>query len=171
MRVLSAIRPMMLAALFACLATSAAAAQELPKRTRVWAAVGVGAGMPTSGGDGIANMAQLVYQRRPHHAALRGLVLHDLDRGTNEIGELSVLYGRTDLFGRGNIAIAAGLSGVAFDTCPDDDDACFTIGVPLVAETALSGKYVGAGVQAFANVNQKASYAGVVLFLQAGRLR
>lgn len=163
-------RPM-LVVLFGCFVVTTAQAQEMPDRARVWAAIGVGAGLPTSGGDGIANMAQLVYQRNAHHAAIRGLVLHDLDRGTDEIGELGALYGRTDVIGRGNVAVAAGLSVVAFETCPDDDDSCFTIGVPLVAETAWSGKYFGVGVQAFANLNRKAAYAGAILFVQAGRVR
>lgn len=165
------IREAMLVALFGCIAANAAMAQEIPDATRVWAAVGLGAGVPASGGDGIGNMAQLVYQRMPHHAAIRGLVLHDLDRATDLIGELGALYGRTHLFGWGHAAVASGVSAVAFDACPDDDDSCFALGVPVVAEAALSGRFVGLGLQAFANYNPKAAYAGATLFLQLGWLR
>ena len=163
------IRPTMLIALFACTA-SAAMAQEAPHRTSVWGAVGMGAGLPTSGGDGIGNMAQLVYQKRPHHAAVRALVLHDLDRGTDEIAEVGALYGRTLAFGWGDVALATGVAAVAFDRCPDAADPCSTAGVPIVAEAALSGKLVGVGVQAFGNVNAKATYGGALIFVQLGWL-
>lgn len=142
-----------------------------PIPARVWGAVGLGAAVPTSGGDGIGNMAQLVYQKAPHHAALRGLVLHDLDRDTDTIGEVAALYGRMRPFGRHHVAVAAGVAAVAFDTCPDDDDSCFTMGIPLVAEAALSSRFIGVGMQAFGNLNRKAPYAGALLFVQLGWLR
>lgn len=165
------IRATILIALLGCTTANAAAAQDASGRTRVWVAGGLGAGVPTSGGDGIANMVQLVYQKHPHHAAIRGLVLHDLDRGTDEIAEAGLVYGRTRVFGRADVAVAAGLSAVAFSACPDDDDGCFTLGVPLIVEAALSGRFIGLGVQGFGNFNAEASYAGIALFLQLGRLR
>jgi hypothetical protein len=142
---------------------------------RVWAAAGMGAGVPTSGGDGIANMAQLVFHKQPHHVAIRGLLLHDMESPTNSsatrtIGELGPLYGRTRMFDWGHAAVASGISGVILDPCPDDDDPCFTFGIPLVAEAAINTKFVGLGIQAFANFNGKATYAGAVLFLELGWL-
>jgi hypothetical protein len=116
-------------------------------------------------------MAQLVFQKNAHHAAIRALVLHDIERSTSEIGELGALYGRTSAFSWGRGSVAAGVSAVAFDTCPDDDDSCFTPGIPVVAELSRSSRIIGVGIQAFGNVNAKASYAGAVLFLQLGRLR
>ena len=157
--------------LFLGTAPSAALAQDSHIQTKVWGALGIGAGVPTSGGDGIANMAELVIQKRPHHFAIRGLVLHDLARETETIGELSALYGRTNLLPSNDVAVAVGLSGVAFDTCPDDDDTCFTLGLPIVAEFARSRQFIGLGVQAFGNLNSKASFAGVVVYFQLGRLR
>lgn len=151
------------------MAATTAAAQDM-SRARIWGAVGIGAGMPTSGGDGITNMAQVVFQKHPHHVALRALLMHDLDRPTDDIGEASVLYGRTFGLGGSYAAVAAGISANAFDTCPDDDDACFSLGFPVVVEAAISRKYVGVGLQAFGNVNSIASYAGAVLFVQLGRL-
>lgn len=152
------------------LLANAAAAQQAQGGTRFWAAAGLGAGLPTSGGDGIGNLAQLVFQKDAHHLALRGLVLHDLDRSTETIGEIGVLYGRAGLLSRG-VTMAAGVSGLAFDTCPDDDDSCFSLGLPVIVEAARGGKVLGVGVQVFANLNRKASYAGGALFLQLGRLR
>lgn len=165
------IRRTLLVALLGCLAPGAAMAQETPGRTRVWGAAGLGAGVPTSGGDGIGNLAQLVYQREPHHAAIRALVLHDLDGNTDLIAEVGALYGRMRTFGWGHLAAAAGASVVGFDTCPDDDDSCFTLGVPVVAEAALSGELIGVGLQAFGTYNRAAAYAGAALFLQLGWLR
>jgi hypothetical protein len=137
---------------------------------------GLGAGVPTSGGDAITNMAQIAYQKNTHHVAIRGLVLHDLEGESNStttdmIGEIGLFYGRTRLLDWGRVTLAAGVAGIALDTCPDDDDSCFTFGVPFAAEISRGGSLVGLGVQAFANVNTKASYAGAVLFLQLGRLR
>jgi hypothetical protein len=157
--------------LFLCATASAALAQDGSNQTRVWGALGIGAGVPTSGGDGIANMAELVIQKRPHHFAIRGLVLHDLARATETIGEVSAVYGRTNLLPSTNVALAIGVSGVAFDTCPDDDDSCFTVGLPIVAEFSRSRQFIGLGIQLFGNLNAKASYAGAVVFLQLGQLR
>jgi hypothetical protein len=163
------IRHIVVIAVLGCLAAGNASAQDAG-RTRVFAAAGVGAGIPSSGGDGIANMGQLVFQKNAHHVALRGFVLHDLDRTTNEMGEVGILYGRARVKRDGYFAVAGGVSFNAFDTCPDDDDSCFTFGVPLVAEAALNRGAVGLGVQAFGNLNAKASYGGAVLFVQLGRL-
>ena len=154
-----------------CLAARMAQAQNASSGTRVWAAVGLGAAAPTSGGDGIANMAQVVSEKKSHHIALRGMIAHDIERSTNELGEVGVLYGRVTSLKSFPMTLAAGLSGVGFSACPDDDDSCFTVGVPVVAEVSRSRGIVGIGIQAFGNINSKASYAGAVLFIQLGRLR
>lgn len=151
--------------------STAAMAQETASRMRVWGAIGAGASIPASGGEGITNMAQIVFQKAPHHVAIRGLILHDIDRSTNEIGELGALYGRVRFFPWGNASVAAGISGVGFSACPDDDDSCFTFGIPILAEAARSGKFFGLGIQAFGNLNSKAAYAGAILFVQVGRLK
>jgi len=151
----------------ACLVTASATAQTSSKPSRIWGALGLGAAAPSSGGDGIANMAEIVFEKDPHHFAVRGLIVHDIDRPVNELGEVGVLYGLT----RSMSSIAVGAAGVGFSTCPDDDDSCFTIGVPLVAEVSRSRRNIGIGIQAFGNLNSKASYAGAVLFVQLGRLR
>ena len=150
---------------------TAGAAQADDSRVLVWAAAGVGAAAPTTGGEGIANIAQLTVQKRPHHAALRLVAIHDIDRPTNEIGELSALYGRTRSIRNYPVALATGLSAVGFFDCPDDDDSCFTFGVPLVAEVSRNSRFAGVGLQAFANINTKALYAGGVLIIKLGRLR
>lgn len=111
-----------------------------------------------------------------NHMAIRGLAVHDLKEEststtTDLIGEIGVVYGRTGALEWGRVTVGAGVAGVALDTCPDDDDSCFTLGIPLVAEVSRSSRIVGAGVQAFGNINGKASYGGAVLFVQFGRLR
>jgi hypothetical protein len=145
------------------------AAQTVDK-PRIFAALGLGAAAPASGGDGIANMAQIVFEKKSHHVALRGLIVHDIDRATNELGEIGVLYGRVSPVRSYPVAIAAGVSGVGFSACPDDDDSCFTIGIPVAAEVSWRRRLIGFGLQGFGNFNSKASYAGAVLFLQLGRL-
>jgi hypothetical protein len=161
----------MLVIAFGILAAGTAGAQETVNRARMWAAIGAGASVPTSGGDAITNMAQLVYQKKTLHAAIRVLLLHDIDRNTNEIGEIGPLYGRTREHPWGRTAVATGFSWVGLYRRPDDDKACSTFGLPLVAEAAIRHKFAGLGVHAFANVNGTASFAGAVLFLQLGRLR
>ena len=165
----------LLAILVGSLANSKAVAQENPNRANWWGAVGLGGALPTSGGDAITNMAQLVFQKAPHQAAIRALVLHDLvsaadPGGTDEIAELGILYGQTRGIAGRSVTFAAGVSAVAFDACPRDHDPCSSLGVPLMVEAALSGRLIGLGVQAFANVNGIAPYAGAALFLQFGRL-
>lgn len=142
----------------------------------VWLAGGIGAALPTSGGDAIANMFQLNYQAPPHHVALRAVVLHDMqapdvDAGTDMIAEVGLLYGRMRTSGSRHLAVATGVSGIGFDACPDDDDSCFTIGLPLVAEAGISGRFAGVGLQAYGNLNSKASYVGAALFVRFGLRR
>jgi hypothetical protein len=145
--------------------------QNASSPARIWAAAGVGAAAPASGGDGIANMLQVAVEKKSHHFALRGLIAHDIDRSTNELGEIGFLYGRVISRTPLPVTVAAGLSGVGFSACPDDDDSCFTAGAPIVAEISKSTRTLGIGIQAFGNLNSKASYAGAVLFLKLGRLR
>ena len=158
-------------AAIAALVAMVGSAQAQDNRTLVWGAVGAGAAAPTTGGEGITNIAQLVIQKNPHHAALRIVAIHDIDRPTNEIGELSALYGRTRSIRNYPVVLATGLSAVGFFDCPDDDDSCFTFGVPLVAEVSRNSRFVGIGFQAFTNINPKAVYAGGVLMVKLGKLR
>jgi hypothetical protein len=163
-----------LVAVLSVFVASAAAAQETQPRSRIWA----GAGLASGGGSemsGVGLIGQFVFQRQPHSIALRGVVLDDLSGfpdsgGDDVIGELGLLYGRTRVIGPGHVGFSLGVSGVALDPCPHDDDPCFMVGVPLVAEAALSAKVVGVGLQLFGNINAKMTYAGVAAFLQLGWL-
>lgn len=160
-------------AVFLALAlTTPLSAQQRP--ARAWAAVALTMGGSADVG-GLGVSGQLVYQKQPHQFGLRGMVLHDLSGfpdsgGGDTFGELGLLYGRTRMFDAGHIGFSIGASLVAFDPCPHDDDTCFTIGVPMVAEAALSARVVGIGVQAFGNLNGRAPYAGAALFIQLGWL-
>ena len=149
----------------------AVAGAQVATTLKGWVALGLGAGYPTTGGDGITNVAQLVVQRRPHHLAARVLVMHDIETHPlgDEIVEMGILYGRTMPIAGRAVAFATGISGVGFLRCPGDDDSCFTPGLPLVAEVSAARRFIGVGAHLFANVNPKASYAGLVLLLQLGR--
>ncbi|MGH7446888.1 MAG: hypothetical protein ACRELT_04975, partial [Longimicrobiales bacterium] len=98
----------------ACLAPPARA-QEAPYATpaphRVWAAAGFGGG----GGGGhdagvIGFMAQLVYERRPHHFALRAIGLADFS--DHALSELGFLYGRVAIDNMFFASASTGLSAV-----------------------------------------------------------
>ena len=150
-----------------------AAAQAAGQPHRVWLGAGAAGGGSTHDAidGGVGALAQLVYQGRGHHAALRGLAIGDVfGTSANGLGEVGLLYGRAISTGSGHAALAAGLAGVGFETCPDDDDSCFTLGVPLVAEVALGLEFIGVGLQLFGNLNSKAPYGGVALFAQLGWL-
>ena len=153
------------------LLASTSGAQTNADRSLVWAAIGVGAVAPTTGGEGITNVAQIVFEKNPHHAALRLVAMHDIDRPTNEIGELSALYGRIRTMRNYPFVLSTGISAVGFFDCPDDDDSCFTVGLPLVAEVSRNARFIGIGLQAFTNINPKALYAGGVLLIKLGKLR
>jgi hypothetical protein len=150
----------------------AAEAQALRQPARAWLAAGLGGGGGAADVGGLAFMAQVVYQREPHHLAVRGLALGDTRAsGSPDVGELGVLYGRTRMGYMGHMSVAAGLALTALDPCPDDDDTCVVLGVPVVADAALRlFPVAGIGVQLFGNVNQHASYAGLALYLQLGWL-
>ncbi len=116
--------------------------------------------------EGGAGLVQLVWQRGPHHVALRTVGITDFYDATSDVG---VLYGRTRTASWGHAAVAAGLAGVHLDRCGDGSfDGCWAVGVPVAAEAALQTLVAGLGVQAFANLNTRAPYAGLVLFLQLG---
>jgi hypothetical protein len=167
----SAVTVTFLLAAAACGFGGRAAGQNVDQPHRVWLGAGmVGAGSTSDVvGSGTGPLAQLVYQRAGHHLALRGLGVVDR-HGNWSLGEMGLNYGRMITTRSGHAALAAGLAGLAFGTCPDDDDACFTFGFPVFAEMGFSREFIGVGLQAFANLNPKASYGGLALFVQFGRL-
>jgi hypothetical protein len=151
-----------------------AEAQEAHDRTRIWLGVGLASAGGQSGGGGFGAAAQLVYQRRPHQATLRALVLAtDLarfpDGSDDSMGEVGVLYGRTRTRSWGHVSASAGGSIVRFERCPGGGfETCRTLGLPLTLEAALNSRALGIGLQAFGNVNAKAAYGGLALILQLG---
>ena len=125
----------------------------------MWAAIGVGGSAPASGGEGITNMVrESVYQKTPHHAAIRGLILHDIDRNTNEIGEVGILY-----WGM-RVAVVAG-----FSRCRDRHfrswvlrvfrmmTILFTGGIPSLRRHRGAEGFLVSGRQVFANLNTRQS--------------
>jgi hypothetical protein len=135
-------------------------------RPRMWLGAGLGSGARADGG-GVAVMGELVYQVRPHHFALRGILVADpLGEDADAFGELGLLYGRTALRKWGHASIAAGLAITGTTPC---SGRCSTLGLPVVAEiSARLGSVVGVGLQGFANLNSLGSYFGFALFLQLG---
>ena len=151
--------------------TAAAQGAGTQERVKLWGSIGAGGSVPTSGGDAITNILQVSGQKGKHYGALRVLLLHDIDRHTDEIGEIGPLYGGRREYSWGHATFATGFSWLGFYKCPDDPEECSTLGIPVVAEASKSLSFAGIGIQAFANLNGTASHAGAVLFLQLGRLR
>jgi hypothetical protein len=140
-------------------------------RSRAWLGLGLGGGSRADGSGGFALMAEVVYQVRAHHFAIRGLgVVDPLGEGADEFGEIGLLYGRSAKREWGHGAIAAGLAITGVSSCRDAaTSGCTTLGIPIVAEAALRlGSIVGVGAQGFTNLNTKSVYGGLVVFLQLG---
>jgi hypothetical protein len=114
-------------------------------------------------------MAQLVFQKRAHHFAARGLLVFD-PFDSDVIGELGVLYGRAATRPWGHAAIAGGVAYTSIEPCPDaGTSGCTILGVPILAEAALRlNSIVGLGAQIFVNLNSMTVYRGALVFLQLG---
>lgn len=150
--------------------STALAAQE---RSRIWLGLGLGSGARSDGASGGALMAEVVYQVKAHHLAIRGLgVIDPFSTGADGFGELGALYGRAAKRKWGHGVIAAGLALTGVESCRTSDiGGCTTLGVPVLAEAALRlGSIAGLGIQGFANLNPKSVYGGIVVLLQLGWL-
>lgn len=160
-------RLLVAAAIVTAALSSPAAAQDRP---RTWLGLGLGLG---SGRDteGLGLMAELVHQKRAHHIAVRGVLLVDpFGESADSMGDFGVLYGRAAKGRFGHGAIATGVALTGFESCPSaPGGGCATLGIPIVAEAAFRPAPVfGLGVQAFANLNRKTVFGGVVVFIQLG---
>jgi hypothetical protein len=145
---------------------------QSPGGWRLWAAFGLGFG-GSAKGEGAAVVGELVFQRSPHHLALRATGIADLfDPASCGMGDLGVVYGRTAIGSLGHATVGSGLALTSADRCDGSGGSRGAgLGVPIVAEVALRlAPVVGIGLQAFANVNPRASFGGVVVFLQLGWL-
>lgn len=126
-----------------------------------------GGGGRDAGGSGL--VGQLVYERAPHHFALRGLGLADLPYAQEGLAEAGLLYGRFGGGGIAHAAMAAGLSAVHLERCDDNRNGCTTVGLPLTAEVVLTPlDVIGIGFQVFANINPKSPYAGLFVLVPIG---
>ena len=147
-------------------------AQEAPAGWRLWSALGFGGG-GSADGDGLALVGQLVFQRSPHHLALRATGIGEpYDPASCPMGDVGLLYGRTATGPVGHATIASGFALTDADGCDATAGGQpLTLGVPIVAEVALRLlPFMGVGLQAFANLNSRGSFGGVVAFLQLGWL-
>jgi hypothetical protein len=151
-------------------------AQERRDPLRIWVAGGLGGGGGANDVTGMGLLMQLAVQKRPHYAALRGFAASDIsgfpdDGGGDSFGEMGLMYGRVVTAGYGHASLSSGLSVVGFDYCPNDyPNTCTTVGIPIVAEAALSAKVAGLGIQVFGNINPRVPYLGMFIFFALGWL-
>jgi hypothetical protein len=149
-------------------------AQESRGPTRVWVGLGLGGGK--GGGveeNPVAFIAQLAFQRRPHHALLRFVFLADggfPDGGDDNVSEVALLYGRMRSTGFGHAGVATGLASGTFHDCPGRGEGtwCHFVGIPITAEVALTARIIGIGLQGFANLNTKSIFGGLSFFIPIG---
>lgn len=162
----------MVALLLVLAALAPAAVAQRPPPSRVWLCAGLGFGHDHNVDANGAALLEVALQRRSQQLTLRAVGVTNPFGARGEIaGDVGVLYGWSRMGPRGHVSVSAGLSGVAFDTCESSQDACFTIGVPVVAEVARrTSSALGIGAQAFTNLNAESTYIGVVLFVQMGVL-
>jgi len=163
---------LLLAGLAAATAPRPVDAQTEPA-ARVW----LGLGIATAGVRNVdANAgwsAELGIERAPVHYAIRMTWLADLghlpELGSDRVREVGALYGRVTTTSWGHASVAAGLSVVTVDGCDGTyEKSCTTIGVPLVAEARLESQVIGLALQAFGDINPKATFGGLGLSLRLG---
>jgi hypothetical protein len=137
-------------------------------RSRIWLGAGLGSAGRTDGAGGVAVMGEVVYQHKRHQFAVRGLLAADpLGENGDEFGEVGLLYGRVAIKKSGHASIAGGLAVTAVSPCRTRS--CTTLGFPIVGEvSARIGSVLGVGLQGFANINTRSSYAGFALLIQLG---
>jgi hypothetical protein len=148
------------------------AAQGRGAPWRLWGAAGLGS---AGGGneEGVAAVGQVVFQKAPHHVAIRAVgILDPFDPGTCGMGDIGVLYGRMTTGRVGHAAVAAGVAATDAPGCDvGPGTSQWTVGVPIIAELALRPmRLVGFGLQGFANANSRAHFGGVAIFVQLGWL-
>lgn len=163
-----------LIALVALLVPAVAAAQTGEGSARVWLALGLAAGAAQAVDAGIGGTVELTGQWREHHASLRILGLADFsgfpDSGSDDsVGEVGLTYGRWSPRSFGYTALAAGLAMVTVHGGePPPDDTRVTVGIPLTAEAGVQTTVIGLSLQAFANLNAEAPWAGVAARILLG---
>ena len=144
-----------------------------------WVSFGIGAGVSQSSGvedDGLGPGAvgEVGILTGVHRLSLRASFVAEIfGDGAADFG---ALYGRRWPFP--DLSLAAGVAGVEVADCPDlfsGDPSCenkYTVGLPLTAELSLlRTDHLGLGIHAFGNVNGIASFGGLTLVAQLGRLR
>lgn len=165
-------------AILMLIASTRAVAQATPVATTAWVEAGVG--RATAGWT--VPLSGTVEHRRTRLTARFSESSQDLLEGGRTLRELGLLVGRTFLAsGHVRMSAAAGLARVSCE----DIEGCGTadgggnpqttrsgLGVPLVAQVSLPfTRFLGAGLQGYANLNRVESLGGAAVVIQVGRLR
>jgi hypothetical protein len=119
-------------------------------------------------------LGALVLKEDRHRFALRGSIVAEvLGDG---VGDFGLLYGRAWTGERSEKSLSAGVALVYGDDCygifGGPCDASKTVGLPLSATMSFRpSRFLGLGLEAFANLNSLASFVGVSGMLELGALR
>jgi hypothetical protein len=141
------------------------------------------------GGEGVAGLLSLGIREGNHLFTVRGAQTQEFDifgpRPSRERSDVSVLYGRLAPSDDGFVSLSAGpgvvhrvdrgerLAGTGgfLSSSRHERLSDTTVGLALSAKAQYSARHVGLGLEVFGNVNAKASFAGLALTLDVGKLR
>jgi hypothetical protein len=163
--------------------------------SRAWAEGTEGQGAYVSaglgaGGEGLAGLVSLGYREDDRLITVRVAKTEELNifgpSPSQSRSDASVLYGLI-MPGRGGFtAVSAGLGVVHsvsrgeyvrstgagfFGPVEHERISRTTVGLALSGKAVLSTRHAGVGLEAFGNVNPKASFVGLALTLDVGKLR
>ena len=146
-----------------------------------WVALGMGGSLVRRSVERIGSV-ELALQRGSNMLAVRSLGINRNSDAFRVWEVVELLYGRAKWLGTKRVSVAFGLSWtcVSYPSEPSADPGESgtvnphkdVIGIPIVVEASLSpSRSLGAGVQAFGNLNSAESFIGVALVAKVGSLR
>jgi hypothetical protein len=166
------------------LSPALARAQAPSPDAGVHASAGVGAG-----GEGVAALASLGFRQGHRLITVRYARTEELNilgpSPEESRSDVSVMIGRIENGRHGFVSGSAGLGLVSQlkrgERLSGSEYGLFggryesvhatTVGMAVSGKAVLAGRYAGIGLEAFGNINPKASFAGLALTLHLGRLR
>lgn len=147
-------------------------AQEASNPLQIWLSTALGGGVMAGNGSGVALGVTLIGAKSGYMVALHASEIAEIDSGSGVAGGGGIVVGKiaTNKYGYAFVGAGVGLSncdGFGGPECEFQN----RFGIPVVAEAALRlTTFFGLGLQTFANLNTAASYWGLAVSLQLGRV-
>ncbi|MDX1567732.1 MAG: hypothetical protein R3223_08015 [Longimicrobiales bacterium] len=148
---------------------------ESRSRTGVSVVPALLASIGSGAGSGLGVAGHLVVAPGPHRFTARLAGVADLRGfpdagGAEHVTELALLYGRGRRGGAVAWSLSGGVASVRISDCGEggSNRACTTVGVPVVAHAVVASRFVGIGLQLFANLNPRAPFGGIGVVVPLG---